>query len=67
MWLNFDLFPDAASTLACVPSALSQSDARPLGAQAGPARLTAALQAGGFGTVRVASTTPFNLILEARP
>jgi 2-polyprenyl-3-methyl-5-hydroxy-6-metoxy-1,4-benzoquinol methylase len=57
----------AASTLACTPSALSQSDARPLGAQAGPARLMAALGAGGFGTIRVAATTPFNLVLEARP
>jgi SAM-dependent methyltransferase len=57
----------AASTLACTPSALSQSDARPLGAQAGPARLTATLHAGGFRTVRVAGTTPFNLVLEARP
>jgi SAM-dependent methyltransferase len=57
----------AASTLACTPSALSQSHARPLGAQAGPARLIAALEAGGFGHVRVAATTPFNLVLEARP
>jgi SAM-dependent methyltransferase len=57
----------AASTLACTPSALSQSHARPLGAQAGPARLITALEAGGFRTVRVAATTPFNLVLEARP
>jgi SAM-dependent methyltransferase len=57
----------AASTLACTPSALSQSNARPLGAQAGPARLIATLQAGGFGDVRIATTTPFNLVLEARP
>jgi SAM-dependent methyltransferase len=57
----------AASTLACTPSALSQSNARPLGAQAGPARLIATLEAGGFRHVRVAATTPFNLILEAKP
>jgi SAM-dependent methyltransferase len=57
----------AASTLACTPSALSQSDARPLGAQAGPGRLIAALEAGGFRQVRVAATTPFNLVLEAKP
>jgi SAM-dependent methyltransferase len=57
----------AASTLACTCSALSQGTERPLGAQAGPARLIAALSAGGFGSVRVAATTPFNLILEARP
>jgi SAM-dependent methyltransferase len=57
----------AASTLACTPSALSQSDCRPLGAQAGPARLIGTLRAGGFDRVRVAATTPFNLVLEARP
>lgn len=57
----------AASTLACTPSALSQSNARPLGAQAGPARLISALRAGGFGAVRIAATTAFNLVLEARP
>jgi 2-polyprenyl-3-methyl-5-hydroxy-6-metoxy-1,4-benzoquinol methylase len=57
----------AASTLACTPSALSQGDARPLGAQAGPARLVSTLAAGGFRAVRVAATTPFNLVLEARP
>jgi 2-polyprenyl-3-methyl-5-hydroxy-6-metoxy-1,4-benzoquinol methylase len=57
----------AASTLACTPSALSQSPARPLGAQAGPARIIATLEAGGFRTVRVAATTPFNLVFEARP
>jgi SAM-dependent methyltransferase len=57
----------AASTLACTPSALSQSKSRPLGAQAGPSRLIAALESGGFRTVRVATTTPFNLVLEARP
>lgn len=57
----------AASALACTPSALSQSHVRPLGAQAGPARLIATLEAGGFSDVRVAATTPFNLVLEARP
>jgi 2-polyprenyl-3-methyl-5-hydroxy-6-metoxy-1,4-benzoquinol methylase len=57
----------AASTLACTPSALSQSDSRPLGAQAGPARLVASLASGGFATVRIAAATPFNLVLEARP
>lgn len=56
----------AASTLACTPSALSQSDAPPLGAQAGPARLIAVLEGAGFRSVRVAATTPFNLVIEAR-
>jgi SAM-dependent methyltransferase len=57
----------AASTLNCVPSALSQGDSRPLGAQAGPARLIATLSNGGFSMVRIAVTTPFNLVLDARP
>ena len=57
----------AASTLACTPSALSQGHARPLGAQAGPAALFATLSTGGFSSIRVAATTPFNLVLEARP
>ena len=57
----------AASTLACTPSALSQSASRPLGAQAGPARLVAALETGGFKHVRVCATTAFNLVLDARP
>jgi SAM-dependent methyltransferase len=57
----------AASTLACTPSALSQSPDRPLGAQAGPSRIIAALRAGGFETARVARVTPFNLVIEAGP
>jgi hypothetical protein len=50
-----------------VPSALAQGDERPLGAQAGPARLIETLSSGGFSSVRIAVTTPFNLVLEARP
>lgn len=57
----------AASTLACTPSALSQSTARPLGAQAGPARLIRTLSEAGFSNVRVAATTAFNIVLEAKP
>jgi SAM-dependent methyltransferase len=57
----------AASTLACTPSALRQSQEKPLGAQAGPSRLVGALSAGGFGSVRVSQVTPFNLVIEARP
>ena len=37
-----------------------------LGAQAGPRRLKKTIGKGGFKTLRVATTTPFNLILEAR-
>jgi SAM-dependent methyltransferase len=57
----------AASTLACTPSALSQSRAQPLGAQAGPKRLIQALHSGGFSDVRIAATTRFNLVIEAKP
>ena len=43
------------------------SRARPaLGTQAGGAKLREVLQAGGFGSVRRAAETPFNLVLEAR-
>lgn len=56
----------AASTLNCVPSALSQGTERPLGAQAGPSRLIETLSKAGFSSVRIAATTPFNLILDAR-
>ena len=37
-----------------------------LGAQAGPAQLTAVLQEAGFGSIRAAYESPFNIILEAR-
>jgi SAM-dependent methyltransferase len=54
------------STLLCTPGSLSQPGRAGLGTQAGQARLTEVLQAGGFGSVRRAAATPFNLILEAR-
>ncbi|GIH91705.1 class I SAM-dependent methyltransferase [Planobispora siamensis] len=64
----------AASTFLCVPNALSQvpsgEPAGPgvgLGAQAGAGRLTEVLREAGFGTVRVALATDYNLIIEARP
>ena len=57
----------AASTMVCVPGSLSQEVALGLGAQAGEARLTEVLKAGGFTKVRRATATPFNLVLEARP
>lgn len=56
----------AASTMLCVPGSLSQEVGLGLGAQAGEARLTEVIKAGGFSKVRRAATTPFNLILEAR-
>ena len=40
-------------------------DQVPLGAQAGPAKLTAAFRDAGFGTVEVATTTAYNLVINA--
>jgi len=56
-----------ASTLVCTPSSLAQPGQRALGAQAGPAVLTSLLREAGFTRVRVATTSPVNLIIEARP
>ena len=57
----------AFSTLLCTPSSLSQDGRLALGAQAGEARLTQVITAGGFASVRRAAETPFNIVLEARP
>jgi len=57
----------AASTMICVPASLSQEVGLGLGAQAGEARLREVLAAGGFSRVRLATATPFNLVIEARP
>jgi SAM-dependent methyltransferase len=57
----------SASTMICVPHSLSLGGPA-LGAQAGEARLRQiVVEGGGFGRVRRATQTPFNLILEARP
>jgi len=57
----------AVSTMACVPVSLSQEVGLALGAQAGQAKLTEVIKAGGFSQVRRAAETPLNMILEARP
>ena len=57
----------AASTMICVPTSLSQEVGAALGAQAGEAKLREVITAGGFASVRRATETPFNMILEARP
>jgi 2-polyprenyl-3-methyl-5-hydroxy-6-metoxy-1,4-benzoquinol methylase len=57
----------AGSTMLCTPASLSQEVGLALGAQAGQQRLTGVLREGGFGRVRRASETPFNLVLEVRP
>lgn len=56
----------AGSTMICVPTSLSQEVGAALGAQAGEAKLREIMNAAGFGKVRRAAETPFNMILEAR-
>jgi 2-polyprenyl-3-methyl-5-hydroxy-6-metoxy-1,4-benzoquinol methylase len=57
----------AGSTMGCVPTSLSQEVGAALGAQAGEIKLREVITAGGFRSVRRATETPFNMILEARP
>jgi hypothetical protein len=57
----------AASTMICIPTSLDQPVGAALGAQAGFAKLSSAITQGGFGKVRKATETPFNMVLEARP
>src|SRR5690348_2538564 len=57
----------AASTMVCVPTSLAQEVGAALGAQAGEAKLREVIAAGGFSSVRRATETPFNMVLEARP
>lgn len=56
----------AASANTCVPASLGQEVGAALGAQAGQAKLTQVLNAGGFSRVRRSAETPFNMVLEAR-
>jgi hypothetical protein len=57
----------AASTMLCTPASLSQEVGLGLGAQAGEARLRGVFTEAGFSTLRRATETPFNLVLEATP
>jgi SAM-dependent methyltransferase len=57
----------AASTLLCVPHALSEEVGLALGAQAGEQRLREVVTAAGFGHFRRVAQTAFNLVYEARP
>jgi len=54
------------STMVCVPTSLAQEVGTALGAQAGEARLREIIVAGGFGRIRRATETAFNMVLEAR-
>jgi hypothetical protein len=56
-----------ASTLVCVHVSLARNGPA-LGAQAGETRLREIMvDQGGFSTMRRATETPFNIVLEARP
>jgi SAM-dependent methyltransferase len=52
------------SSALCVPHSMSEGGAA-LGAQAGPARLTAAFREAGFASAEVATATAYNLVIEA--
>ncbi len=56
----------AASTTMCCAHAISENGTHVLGAQAGPRELESVLRSAGFGSVRTAMQTPFNMVLEAR-
>jgi hypothetical protein len=55
----------AGSTMACVPSSLSQNGPA-LGAQAGQGCISQVVKAGGFKHFRRATQTPFNIVYEAK-
>src|SRR5215467_9899223 len=55
-----------ASTLLCVPNALSQSGGYALGAQAGEKAIQQVCTDAGFTRFRRVAETPFNLVYEAR-
>lgn len=57
----------ASSTAICLPGWLAQDGRLGLGNQAGTARLIEVLREAGFGDVRVATSTPINVIVDARP
>jgi hypothetical protein len=50
----------------CIPTSLSQNGPA-LGAQAGEARISHVVKAGGFKHFRRATQTPFNIVYEAKP
>jgi len=52
------------STTVCTPASLAQDVGLGLGAQAGQKRLTEVLNGAGFGSVRRATETPTNMVLE---
>ena len=57
----------SASSMICVPASRAQQVGACLGAQAGPAAIERVVREGGFTRFRAATSTPFNLVFEARP
>ena len=57
----------SVSTMVCTPCSRAQDVGLALGAQAGERRISDVLKEAGFGRVRRAAATPFNLVFEARP
>ena len=57
----------SASTMVCVPASMSQEVGAALGAQAGEDRIREVVMAGGFGSFKRATQTPFNLVFQAKP
>ncbi|HEX5202802.1 class I SAM-dependent methyltransferase [Paractinoplanes rhizophilus] len=55
------------STFLCVPHALSEDAADPLGNQAGEEPIARIATEAGFGTFRRVAETAFNIVYEARP
>lgn len=55
------------STMICVPSSLSQPNAKALGAQAGEARVKKEVMEGGFTQFKRVAQTPFNLVYATMP
>jgi SAM-dependent methyltransferase len=55
----------AGSTMICIPTSLSQNGPA-LGAQAGQARISKVVKAGGFKHFKRATQTPFNIVYEAK-
>ena len=55
-----------ASSIICTPNSLSQDVGLGLGAQTGPDNLRKVFEDAGFGSFRVASQTPLNMIIEAK-
>jgi hypothetical protein len=52
--------------MVCIPASLSQNGPA-LGAQAGEARISYVVKAGGFKHFRRAIQTPLNIVYEAKP